>query len=66
LLRDLEKDEIFRTHTPTYGWLAGKIVIDIAKLAGEPLGARKKPIPWGIGGGKQLVLRWVHLLDILY
>jgi len=41
LLQDLEKDEMFRNHTPTYGWLAGKIVVDIAKLAGVPLGAKK-------------------------
>jgi hypothetical protein len=47
LLRELEKDEIFRDHTPTCGWLAGKIVVDTAKLTGEPLGVRKKPIPKG-------------------
>jgi len=32
---------MFRNHTPTYGWLAGKIVVDIAKLTGVPLGAKK-------------------------
>lgn len=47
LLQDLEKEEVFRDHTPTVGWLAGKIVVDTAKLTGVPLGAQKKPIPWG-------------------
>lgn len=47
LLQELQKDELFRDHTPTCGWLAGKIVIDTAKLTGEPLGLRKKPIPKG-------------------
>lgn len=68
LLRELEKEEVFRNHTPTCGWLAGKIVIDIAKLTGEPLGARKKPIPWGSVAAASLFFAgftfWTYYIDL--
>lgn len=47
LVEVLRKDAIFGQHTPTVGWLAGRIVIDIARLTGQPLGPKKKPIQWG-------------------
>lgn len=47
LLGDLEKDDVLREHTPAAGWLQGRIALDVARLTGRPLGAPKKPIPWG-------------------
>jgi hypothetical protein len=47
LVEELRKNEIFAQHTPTVGWLAGKVVVDVARLSGEPLGPKKKPIPRG-------------------
>lgn len=47
LLEELKKDEILSTHTPAIGWIAGKIALDVARLSGQPLGARKKPVPRG-------------------
>ncbi len=47
LAEELEKNRILREHTPAVAWLHGKIVLDVAKLAGQPLGAPKKPIPKG-------------------
>ena len=47
LLADVERNAILNRHTGAPAWLHGKIVLDIAKLTGAPLGARKKPIPWG-------------------
>lgn len=47
LLAELQKDEVLRDHTPACGWLQGKVAIDVAKLAGQPLGTPKKPIPKG-------------------
>jgi hypothetical protein len=44
LLQELDKDEILK-HSAM--WLRGKIEIDVAKLAGFPLGTPKKPISWG-------------------
>jgi hypothetical protein len=45
LVKDLEQDEVLRDHSPVAGWLKGKIVVDVAKLSGYPLGTPKKPIP---------------------
>jgi hypothetical protein len=47
LLEELQKDEVLREHTPACGWLQGKVALDVAKLAGQPLGTPKKPIPKG-------------------
>ncbi len=47
LVKDLEQDLVLRDHSPATGWLKGKIVIDVAKLSGYPLGTPKKPIPKG-------------------
>lgn len=47
LLQELQKDEVLREHTPACGWLQGRIALDIAKLAGQPLGTPTKPIPKG-------------------
>jgi hypothetical protein len=47
LLQEIDKDEILRDHSPASGWLKGKVVLDVAKLAGQPLGTPKKPIPKG-------------------
>lgn len=67
LVDELQKDPIFSQHTPTVGWLAGKIVVDIARLAGQPLGPKKKRIPWGsivsaalLGLGTGL---WTYAID---
>jgi hypothetical protein len=47
LLQEIEKDEVLREHTPAPGWIQGKVALDVAKLAGVPLGTPKKPIPKG-------------------
>ena len=47
LLEELRKDAVLSQHTPTIGWLAGKVIVDVARLSGEPLGPKKKPIPKG-------------------
>lgn len=67
LLDELKKDPLFSQRTSTVGWLAGKIVVDIARLAGQPLGPKKKPILWGsviaasiLGLGAGL---WTYLID---
>lgn len=46
LIRELEDDDVLRTHTPVTGWLQGKIAVDVARLVGHELGTPKKPIPW--------------------
>jgi hypothetical protein len=46
LVEQLDKNEVLRQHTPVSGWMHGRIVVDVAKLAGEELGTPKKPIPW--------------------
>lgn len=46
LLESVKKDDLLVEHTPAVGWLSGRIALDIARLAGQPLGGRKKPIPW--------------------
>ena len=47
LVQELDKDEVLKQHSPAAMWLRGKISIDVAKLAGFPLGTPKKPVPWG-------------------
>lgn len=47
LLQELEKQPAFHEHLPVAGWLQGKIALDVAKLSGVTIGARKKPIPKG-------------------
>jgi hypothetical protein len=47
LLIELDKDEVLKEHTPAAMRLRGKIVIDVAKLSGQPLGTPKKPVPKG-------------------
>ena len=47
LLIELDKDEILKEHSPAAMWLRGKVVIDVAKLSGQPLGTPKKPVPKG-------------------
>lgn len=47
LLEELDKDNVLKEQTPASMWLRGKIVIDVAKLSGQPLGTLKKPVPKG-------------------
>ena len=47
LVKELEKDEVLRSHSPAVVWLQGRIAIDVARLSGQPLGTPKRPIPWG-------------------
>ena len=47
LLGDLEKHSAFRGDLPVAGWLQGKITLDVARLSGHTIGARKKPIEKG-------------------
>jgi hypothetical protein len=47
LVHDLEQDPVLREHTPAAAWLQGKIAIDVARLAGHPLGTPKRPLPVG-------------------
>lgn len=47
LVEALEKNEVLREHTPAVGWLQGKVALDVARLAGFPLGTPKSPIPKG-------------------
>ena len=47
LLQEIQKDEVLREHTPAAGWIQGKVALDVAKLAGVPLGTPKKPIEKG-------------------
>jgi len=46
LVDEINKNALLRDQTGAAGWLQGKIVLDIARLSGTPLGTRKKPIPW--------------------
>ncbi len=45
LVSELEGSEALRS-TPVVQWLQGRIALDVARLAGVPLGTAKKPIPW--------------------
>lgn len=67
LIEEIKKDQAISQHSPAVGLLSGKIVLDIAKLAGQPIGARKKPIPWGsviFASLLALVLGfWTYLID---
>ena len=47
LIGDLEKSEVLREHTPVVGWLQGKVLLDVARLANVTLETGKTPIPWG-------------------
>jgi hypothetical protein len=47
LIEELKKDTVLSQHSPAIGMLSGKIVLDVAALSGQPLGGKKKPIPWG-------------------
>lgn len=47
LLAEIEKSEIVREGTPAQNWLASRIALDVAQLAGVRLGSRKRPIQWG-------------------
>lgn len=47
LVKELKSDEALWKVSPAGAWLQGKIALDVARLAGQPLGTRKKPIPWG-------------------
>ncbi|MHA6510031.1 hypothetical protein [Tessaracoccus sp. Y1736] len=47
LIDELNKNSLLRDHTEASAWLSGKILLDVAKLSGAPIGAKKKPIPWG-------------------
>jgi hypothetical protein len=47
LVQELDKDEVLKEHSLAAMWLRGKISIDVARLAGFPLGTPKKPVPWG-------------------
>lgn len=47
LMHELQSEALLRDHTPALGWLGGKVALDIARLAGQPLGQRKKPLPKG-------------------
>lgn len=46
LIKELDEDQVLREHSPAALWLRGKVEIDVAKLAGQPIGNPKKPIPW--------------------
>ncbi|RAN79318.1 hypothetical protein B5P43_15520 [Bacillus sp. SRB_336] len=47
LIEEIKKDQLLSQHSPAIGMLSGKIVLDVAKLSGQPFGVQKKPIPWG-------------------
>jgi hypothetical protein len=47
LIHEIEKDDLLKDHTPAIGWLKGRIVVDVARLARQPLGTPKKPVPKG-------------------
>lgn len=47
LIQELEQDEVLHEHSPAAMMLRGKVTVDVARLAGQPLGTPKKPIPWG-------------------
>ncbi|MEV4659053.1 hypothetical protein [Micromonospora sp. NPDC049301] len=47
LAGELEQSSVLREHTPVSVWMHGRIVLDVAKLAGQSLGTPKKPIPKG-------------------
>jgi hypothetical protein len=47
LLKQLDKDDLLREHSPAALLLRGRITIDVAKLSGQPLGTAKKPVPKG-------------------
>ncbi len=67
LIEEIKKDQVISQHSPAVGMLSGKIVLDVAKLAGQPLGAKKKPIPWGsVVMASLLALGlalWTYLID---
>ena len=47
LLEKLGEDEVIRDHTLARAWLQGRVTLDVARLAGQPLGAPKKPVQKG-------------------
>jgi hypothetical protein len=47
ILERVENNVILRQHTPAAGWLVGKIAVDIARLTGQTLGPKKKPMDRG-------------------
>lgn len=46
LIEEIKKDKLLSQHSPAIGMLSGKIVLDVAKLSGQPFGDQKKPISW--------------------
>ena len=67
LLKEIAQVPAVYEHTPSANWLQGRIAIDVARLTGQEVGARKKPVPWGpfifslvlagVFGG------WVYVID---
>src|SRR5262245_33612825 len=47
LVQELDKDEVLREQTPASMLLRGKILLDVAKFSGQPLGTPKKPVSKG-------------------
>jgi hypothetical protein len=47
ILEEIEKHSALRARTPVITWMHGRVALDVAKLTGQQLGTRKKPIPWG-------------------
>lgn len=46
LLTEVRDEPLLQADGLAAGWLAGKVLVDTAKLTGQPLGPRKSPIPW--------------------
>ncbi len=67
LIGDLEKSEVLREHTPVVGWLQGKVMLDVAKLANVKLDTGKTPIAWGSVASTAILLvvfgGWTYWID---
>lgn len=68
VLKLIDEDPGLSQHTPARGWLEGRIAVDVAKLAGQPLGTPKKPIPVGSLIFSVVVAvvfgAWTYFLDV--
>ncbi|SEG46255.1 hypothetical protein SAMN05216223_105314 [Actinacidiphila yanglinensis] len=47
LLDELQANSVIRDHTPAITWLSGRVALDVARLAKQPLGNPKRPISKG-------------------
>lgn len=47
LVDEVEKHAPLRDASLASAWLQGRVALDVARLTGQEVGSRKRPVPWG-------------------